>query len=121
MKNIPPTQGRGKWGRRIKHNRHEFRNADIGGTGFVVIEERTGSGVHVSVTSGMIVERPRTPGVIHQGFYSSPRLRQFFERHDSLIDAHLAAIERAEYHRLCRECAAYRARKAAQMKARAGR
>jgi len=85
----------------------------------IVIEDRTGGGVRVRVTTGVLVERQRTPGVIRQNFFSSPRLREWFENHDALIDARIEMAERAEYERLCRESAAYRARKAAQKKARA--
>lgn len=118
MKTIfPPTQGRGKWGRRIKNNRrNRDRTRPHVATGHIVVEDRTGSGVHVRVTAGVLVEHSRTPGVIRQSFYSSPRLRDWFESHDALIDARIERSEREEYRRLCRESAAYRARKAAQKK-----
>jgi len=118
--NLPPTKGRGKWGRKIKRNhRHQDRMRPHTAQRRIVIEDRTGGGVRVRVTTGVLVERQRTPGVIRQNFFSSPRLREWFENHDALIDARIEMAERAEYERLCRESAAYRARKAAQKKARA--
>ena len=117
---LPPTQGRGKWGRKIRNNRRNLgRMRPHSAQSRIVIEDRTGNGVRVRVTTGVIRPHLNTPGVIRQDFYSSPSLRQWFENHDAGIDARIEMSERAEYERLCRACAAYRARKAAQKKARA--
>lgn len=122
MKNLPPTQGRGKWGRKIRNSNSRRHNGHVhtrAVPGRIVIEERTGSGVRIRVTTGVIRPHLHTPGIIRQNFFSSPRLREWFDRQGAAVDARIELSERAEYERLCRESAAYRARKAAQKKARA--
>ena len=117
---LPPTQGRGKWGRKIRNNRrNRGRMRPHSAQSHIVIEDRTGNGVRVRVTTGVIRPHLHTPGIIRQNFFSSPRLREWFECQGAAIAARIELSERAEYKCHCRESAAYRARKAAQKKARA--
>ena len=58
----------------------------------------------------------RTHGIIKQNFFSSPRLREWYEGHDARIDADLAAWEREEYRKRVRAHREYIAKKRAQAK-----
>lgn len=97
--NLPPTKGRGKWGRKIKSKRCR-RNQDhmrpITQQPCLCIEERNGRDVRVRIAAETSVARWHTPGTKRQNFYSSPGLREWFERHDAVIDARIELSARAE-------------------------
>ena len=120
FRNLPPTRGRGKWGREIK-NRSSYRGRirPHWGKFRIVIEDRSGNGVHIRMMSDVPVERTRVPGVRRQDLFHSPCLRAWFNKHDAMIDARIEMAERAEYERLRRESAAQLALKLTQKKARA--
>ena len=79
----------------------------------VVIEERRGGGVTRRTDNRPWMHKPRTPGVIYQNMFSSPRLAEWFAAHDERIDADLAAWELEEYLKLVREHRAYLRKKRA--------
>ena len=95
--NLPPTKGRGKWGRKIKYRR---RNRGclrpLVEQTQVVIEYRAGCGTLVRTEADVVACRRRTSGTRRQNFFSSPHLREWFSRHDALIDERIGMAERGE-------------------------
>ena len=94
---LPPTKGRGKWGRKIKCRR---RNRDclrpLVEQTQVVIEYRTGCGTLVRTEADVVAYRRHTPGTMRHNFFSSPNLREWFSRHDAVIDERIGMAERGE-------------------------
>ena len=68
-----------------------------------VYEHRTGGGVTRRTVNDPYREKPRTPGVFRQDFYSSPRLKLWFAKHDFEIDERLRQAEIEELRRWQRE------------------
>lgn len=117
---LPPTKGRGKWGRKIRcRRRNRGRMHPHEACTRILIENRTNRSVRITVASNTVFGRKNAFGAIRQTFFSSPSLRKWFDRHDAVADAHIAMAERAEYERLCRESAAYRASKSGKKNERA--
>ena len=76
-----------------------------------IIETRTGSGVTRRIEYRPYREKPRTPGVIYQDFFASPRLATWFDEHDSVIDQLIAEEEHEEYLKFLMEESRYRSRR----------
>ena len=53
--------------------------------------------------------RTRTHGIRRQTFFSSPRLKMWFDTHAAVIDERVFLSERREYIRNCMESRKYRA------------
>ena len=94
---IPPSEGRGRWGKPRKIDKSKIVHPVIGTK--LECELRTGTGVR-----RWTCQRPPNFGQhIRQSIWCSPALKRCMDRFYDEVDYRIYMSEKAEYERLCEE------------------